>query len=1015
MELIMNTQSLIPLVATIAYIPLFAILLANRPWQSKQKLFFLFLIPAILWSISDIFFRSDFFMQDKLFVVKMVLCTGVWMAIQYRYLLQSFYKPQVARMPFAYIILAAIIALAALGYIPRGITVTSGGINIDYSNWLFLMIGILFIITSKDIYHLIRKLKVLADAVERNQITYLFIGLGCLAIFGVVTVAISAVGRYPVSHIGNFFNALVLTYAVVTHRLVDIRVVFRRALANLVLYGGGIAILLLLFGLAHWLFAFPLNFASLAVAIGLGIPAVLLLAHKVRDIWRRKLEEAFIGARYSYRRQLTQFIDQIHDVTSLEQLGNEFISLLAQSLDCRRACLLLPEDVDEGFSARFTYPPVKGNPMGGLKLKQDSPIVTWLERESAVLPGRNLAIFPEFQSIWEEEREEIESAGVDIFVPLMNKGKLVAVLAISERRDGRLYAVEDIDLMESITAQVAASMEKEYSHEQLKEQEEEINLVNRLTTIITSSMSIQMIFEAFAQELKQVVDIDWATIALIDGNELYFLALSSTIGSAWQVDERIPLLGTATEYACQERQAVYEADLKKYHRFWTWESHLEQGIRSVVYLPLSVTDRSIGSLILASRKPNAYSRRQIKLLEKVALQIAAPVENTQLYARVEQKSRIDELTGLFNRRHFEERLKEEVSRHSRYGDVFSIFMLDLDNFKTYNDMYGHPAGDALLSQVGRIIKSSIRDADQAFRYGGDEFVAILPETSKEDACIVAERVREQIAKEMDKKSLTVTCSIGLASYPEDGVISGELVAGADTALYYAKWTGGNRVYLSSKAPSEPVDEGRIYGKRNGLGAVYALVSVVESRDPYVYGHSRKVNIYAVALAEAIGLSPDDVSKVSTAALLHDIGKIGVPDKVLNKKGKLNEKNWEEIKAHPRLGANIVSNIPNLVPCASSILHHHERWDGGGYPDGLKGEEIPIESRILAIADTFEAMTAVRPYRPAFSREEVIKELREGAGSKFDPNLVEVFVGLVEAGFSEGVKTGQDASGARAGP
>jgi len=268
---------------------------------------------------------------------------------------------------------------------------------------------------------------------------------------------------------------------------------------------------------------------------------------------------------------------------------------------------------------------------------------------------------------------------------------------------------------------------------------------------------------------------------------------------------------------------------------------------------------------------------------------------------------------------------------------------------------------------------------------------------------------------MDRKSLTVTCSIGLASYPEDGVISGELVVGADTALYYAKWTGGNRIYLSSKAPSEPVDEGRIYGKRNGLGAVYALVSVVESRDPYVYGHSRKVNIYAVALAEAIGLSPDEVSKVSTAALLHDIGKIGVPDKVLNKKGKLNEENWEEIKAHPRLGANIVSNIPNLVPCANGILHHHERWDGDGYPDGLKGEEIPIESRILAIADTFEAMTAVRPYRPAFSREEVIKELREGAGSKFDPKLVEVFVGLVEAGFSEEVKTDRVSSSERTGP
>jgi diguanylate cyclase (GGDEF)-like protein len=1011
----MNINVLVPFIATIAYIPLFVILLSNRPWQRRHRLFLLFLIPAIFWSLSIILFRGDFLTPYKLILSKIGICLLIWMLVQLHYFIFSFYYSGRIKIPLAYIFLLSTITLALLGYIPENIEPIEGVINVNYGVWIIATCLIfLFTVGVKDMYSLIQKYRLSPNPEERNQIVYL------LAAIAILTVSLfSSIGprggEYPVGHIGNLTIACIFSYAVIAHRLVDIRVIFRQALIYVVLYGGSVGIVVLFFWLAHHFFGFELNFASLAVAIGLGIPAILFFGHKVRDIWRRKVEEAFIGARYSYRRQLTQFIDQIHDIPSLEQLGSEFISLLAQSLDCSRACLLLPEAEEEGFSARFTYPPVKNNPMGELKLRQDSPIVTWLEREGTVLPERNLAIFPEFQSIWEEEREEIQLVGVNIFVPLMNKRKLVAVLAISERRDGRLYAVEDIDLMEFITTQVAASMEKEYSHEQLKEQEEEINLVNRLTTIITSSMSIQMIFEAFAQELKQVVNIDWATIALIDGSELYFLALSSTIGSAWQLEERIPLVGTATEYACQERQAVYETDLKKYHRFWTWESHLEQGIRSVVYLPLSVTDRNIGSLILASRKPNAYSRRQIKLLEKVALQIAAPVENAQLYARVEQKSRIDELTGLFNRRHFEERLKEEVSRHSRYGDVFSIFMLDLDNFKTYNDVYGHPAGDMLLSQVGRIIKSSIRDADQAFRYGGDEFVAILPETSKEDAYVVADRVREQIAKEMDRKSLTVTCSIGLASYPEDGVISGELVTGADTALYYAKWTGGNRIYLSSKAPSEPVDEGRIYGKRNGLGAVYALVSVVESRDPYVYGHSRKVNIYAVALAEAIGLSPDEVSKVSTAALLHDIGKIGVPDKVLNKKGKLNEENWEEIKAHPRLGANIVSNIPNLVPCASGILHHHERWDGDGYPDGLKGEEIPIESRILAIADTFEAMTAVRPYRPAFSREEVIKELREGAGSKFDPKVVEVFVGLVEAGFSEEVKTDRVSSSERTGP
>jgi putative nucleotidyltransferase with HDIG domain len=229
---------------------------------------------------------------------------------------------------------------------------------------------------------------------------------------------------------------------------------------------------------------------------------------------------------------------------------------------------------------------------------------------------------------------------------------------------------------------------------------------------------------------------------------------------------------------------------------------------------------------------------------------------------------------------------------------------------------------------------------------------------------------------------------------------------ADTALYHAKRTGGNRIFLSSKISLKPpADEETpdIDTRRDNLTAVYDLVSTVETRDPYTYGHSKKVNTYAVALAEAIGLSPEEVSKVSTAALLHDIGKISIPDDVLNKKGKLNKEDWEAIKAHPRLGASIVGSIPNLVPCVSSILHHHERWDGGGYPEGLKGEEIPLEARILAIADSFEAMTSARPYRPALSIEEVVKELGQCAGLQFDPKLVEVFVGIIEAGLTEKVK------------
>ena len=913
----------------------------------------------------------------------------------------------------AYLFLIATIILAAT-HVPDFVSVASDG-TVTYGH-LIIPPFALFLATvgAKDIYSLVQKRRLSPNPDERNQFVYLIIAIGTLALCIASYLILQALGRdFSVGHIGNFLVAWVFTYAVVTHRLVDIRVVFRHAIVNVVLYGGGLAIVYALVVVANNRVASEFS-GILPVIIFLAVPAILFLVHKVRDLWQKKVEQAFIGARYSYRRQLSQFITRIHNVTSLEELGSEFTSLIAQSFDCRRACLLLPLAEDEGFSSRFTYPPVIDNPIGELKLRPDSPIVNWLERESTILPERNLAIFPEFQSMWTEEREEIRSAEVRMFVPLTNRGKLIAILAISERRDGKLYTVEDIDLLEFISGRVAASMEKEYSHEQLREQDKETTLVNRLTAIITSSMSIQMIFDGFAQELqKEDMDIDWATIALIDGDELYFMALSTGIGSAWQTGERIPLEGTATERSYQEQQAEYEDDLKRVRRFSTSESLLQQGIRSVAYLPLNVTGRIIGNLILASRQPNAYNRRDKKLLEKVALQIAAPVENAHLYTRLEQRSRIDELTGLFNRRHFEERLREEVSRQTRYGDVFSIFMLDLDNFKAYNDTYGHPAGDILLGQMGKIVKGSVRNVDQAFRYGGDEFVVILPRTTREDAYVVAERVRVQIAKRMEKQTIAVTSSIGLASYPTDGVVADELVDVADNALYHAKRAGGNRILRSSDALSELPDEGGFrgtYTKRNGLSVLDALVSAVEARDSYMHDHFRKVNTYAVALAEAIGLSPDRVANVSTAALRHDIGKIGIPDKVLNKKGRLNEEDWKVVKTHPELGANLFRLIPDLAPCVNIVLYHHEWWNGSGYPEGLHGEQIPIEARILAIADSFEAMTSVRPYRHALPLKEIIKQLKQGAGLQFDPKLVDAFIRIVEAGLPGKAKIAQDSTG-----
>lgn len=1000
----MNTHVLIPLVATIAYIPLLAVLLANRPWDRKQLFFLLFLISATLWSLIDILFRSDFFIQDKLLLVKIVNCVGIWSGVQFHYFLYLFYRPKEPKIPLAYTLLAGTIVLAVLGYIPKTVDITASGLSVNYGIWLSFIGFLIMALICRDVYYLVRRRRILADPILRNQVVYILMGIGVMIVSTIISFAPFG-GGFPFSHVGNLANACILTYAVAAHRLLDFRVFFRRGLVSTI-YG----ILFISICLSWWLlfqkmFHFEPSFTLVLIALLSTLAIFVVFGVQARSMIAGKVEQVFYGERIGPRRKLSDFMTRIYDVPTLDQFGNQLVSLLSQSIDCQSASLLLPQAKDGDFVGRFAHPSLENNPMAKLKLSHDSPVVTWLKREVKVLSARNISILPEFQGLWQDEREDLKSAKIEMLAPVINRGELVAILTIGSKRYGKLHTIEDIDLIESAMSHVAAGMEKEYLHEQIEEQDKELSIINRLTGIITSSVNIQDIFEGFAQELKKVVDLDYASIALIEEAQLHILALSSQVRSVRRVGERIPLKETATEWVAEHKKSSYEANLQQHSRFRTTGHYTQEGIHSLVHLPMVVRDEVIGSLIIASCHPDAYRPEQIRLLEHLALQIATPVENSQLYARAEQRSRIDELTGLFNRRHFEETLREEIARHSRHGDAFSLLMLDLDSFKAYNDMYGHPSGDRLLNQIGEIISGSIRNGDQPFRYGGDEFAVILPQTDAEDAHTVAERVRGCIAAEMEDRHLAVTCSIGLASYPLDGVLSSELVNIADTALYYAKSTGGNRTYLSSKMFSEPETELETNTRAGTLSAVYALAAAVDAKDHYTYGHSRKVNTYAVALAEAIGLPPEEVARVSTAALLHDIGKIGVPDRILNKKGKLNTEEWEAIKCHPRLGANIIGNIPDLAPCVGVILYHHERWDGTGYPEGLKGKTIPLGARILAVADAFAAMTSARPYRDALCEDKVLQRLRHGAGTQFDPELLGVFLGLIEAGPFKKAKVG----------
>lgn len=322
----------------------------------------------------------------------------------------------------------------------------------------------------------------------------------------------------------------------------------------------------------------------------------------------------------------------------------------------------------------------------------------------------------------------------------------------------------------------------------------ELSIINRASTIITSSLDVPKVFDRFVTELKKIIDIDWAAVALVgnDGLHFFVLALFSETASPRKTRERIPLKGTATEWVILHKKPLIESDLLPKSQFVAAEPYHRQGIRSVANLPLITKTRAIGSLILASRQPDAYGLKHAAFLKRMAAQIATPIENSCLYTEMRKQARVDDLTGLFNRRYLDEVIVSEINRHTRYGGVFSLIILDLDSFKTFNDKYGHLSGDDVLREIGSAIKNSIRGADQAFRYGGDEFAISLPNTVAGAANLVAKRIRKQIASRLAAGQIPVTASLGLATWPADGTGANDIIAAADAALYRAKRSGGNR-------------------------------------------------------------------------------------------------------------------------------------------------------------------------------------------------------------------------------
>ncbi|QSO50370.1 diguanylate cyclase [Alicyclobacillus curvatus] len=357
----------------------------------------------------------------------------------------------------------------------------------------------------------------------------------------------------------------------------------------------------------------------------------------------------------------------------------------------------------------------------------------------------------------------------------------------------------------------------------------------------------------------------------------------------------------------------------------------------------------------------------------------------------------DELTGLNNHRYIQSKMDELIEQKT----PFAVLMMDIDHFRRYNEVWGHVRGDDALRAVADLMRQNQLPEEKQARYSGEEFMILLPEYDLSQAQLRAEVLRRAIedtpfpgAERLPGKKMTV--SIGVARYPDMADNKQALLTMVDDALYKGKLTGRNKVSLYTSVLDE---------MRNGLGlgheeqeivkTIKVFLAILNSKDRYTYAHTERDVIYATGLGERIGLDEERMKFLRFGAFLHDIGKVEIPIEVLTKRGPLTRDEWQVMKSHVEIGENIAKPIPGLGPCLPVIRHHHERFDGTGYPDGLEGEGIPLEARILTIADSFDAMTTSRPYQRKRPLQEAIAELRRCAGTQFDPNLVEPFIEVIE--------------------
>lgn len=642
-----------------------------------------------------------------------------------------------------------------------------------------------------------------------------------------------------------------------------------------------------------------------------------------------------------------------------------------------------------------------------------------------------------------------------LILPLISEGERLGVIGLWQRHSKQSpFRAQDRELGLTIAGHLSNVIRAETAVLQIRADQARADLINHVSSEIRQSLKeVDQIMSTLVSALKKHFDLGRCLVALYDTtNDQFGKFKSDPILELANQDNNLTNL--PTEYIEHRMFTSQLAALKGGNTVFLDEKILvdlkvnldEQltGVKAATLVPLLYGGQFKAALCLLQKQPRSLPKNDMRMIDDLANRIAAVIAHAELFSQVERQAVTDPMTGLFNRRYFQEQLSKEVDRYQRFGHPFSFIIADLDYLKKINDNLGHSYGDAAIKHVASVIKRSVRDVDTVGRFGGEEFVILLPETELRQARVVAERICNAIAAIPVEGVGTITASLGLATFPIDAIDYNKLFELADQALFLAKQRGRNQVCsvsddlmptitkegiqplkqtqnnipAASMAKTMPLPEvislpqtglpaplinnGKLdlslIAQKGLLGLLSLIVKAIEELDMYEPSRTQRVFNYARQLANSLQISHERSEVIALAAVYSNLGKLMIPKEILNKKGALTPQEMEIIKNYPSAGARLLETAKLIAHIAPIISSYQENWDGSGYPHGIKGNDIPLESRIIALVDDYVAMTSDRPYRPALDPEKAVKLIEQQSGKHYDPELVKNFLALLKSNF-----------------